>query len=167
MGSAMKLVTWSLATFHATVFVLAIVLFAYSRDALGTGLSGLNTLVGLGLFVALWVTTYVTTSRALEGLDLIGSRDRAGYARRAFRWGAANGMSFLAVLGFVALVAAISNTRPGQVGSGILLPALFIAPIALVVSAAVGGVVGAIFGIIDLALFAVAGLTGHEAGPTV
>jgi hypothetical protein len=160
----MKLVTWSLATFHATVFVLAIVLFVYSRDALGAGLSGLNTFVGLGLFVALWATTYVTTSRALEGLDLIGSaRDRSGYARRAFRWGAANGMAFLAVLGIVAVLVAVSNTRPGQVASGILFPALFIAPIAFVVSAAVGGIVGAIFGIIDLGLFALGGLAGGDA----
>jgi len=160
--------TWSLATFHATVFVLAIVLFVYSRDALGAGLSGLNTFVGLGLFVALWATTYVTTSRALQGLDLIGSaRDRSGYARRAFRWGAANGMAFLAILGLVAVLVAISNTRPAQVASGILLPALFIAPIALVVSAAVGGAVGALFGIIDLGLFALAGLTGEDAEPTV
>jgi len=164
----MKLVTWSLATFHATVFVLAIVLFVYSRDALGAGLSGLNTFVGLGLFVALWATTYVTTSRALEGLDLIGSaRDRSGYARRAFRWGAANGMAFLAVLGIVAVLVAVSNTRPGQVASGILFPGLFIAPIAFVVSAAVGGIVGAIFGIIDLGLFTVAGLTVGETEPTV
>ncbi len=164
----MKLVTWSLATFHATVFVLAIMLFVYSRDALGAGLSGLNTFVGLGLFVALWATTYVTTSRALEGLDLIGSaRDRSGYARRAFRWGAANGMAFLAVLGIVAVLVAVSNTRPGQVASGILFPGLFIAPIAFVVSAAVGGIVGAIFGIIDLGLFAVAGLTVGETEPTV
>ena len=160
----MKLVAWSLATFHATTFVLAIVLFVYSRDALGAGLSGLNTFVGLGLFVALWVTTYVTTSRALEGLDLIGSaRDRSGYARRAFRWGAANGMAFLAVLGIVAVFVAISNTRPGQVASGILFPALFIAPIAFVVSAAVGGIVGAIFGIVDLGLFALAGLAEGDA----
>jgi len=129
----MKLVTWSLATFHATVFVLAIVLFAYSRDALGAGLSGLNTFVGLGLFVALWATTYVTTSRALKGLDLIGSaRDRGGYPRRTLRWGAANGMSFLAILGIVAVVTATANTQPGQVISGILFPALFIAPVALV-----------------------------------
>ena len=168
MGSAMKLVTWSLATFHATTFVLAIVLFVYSRDALGAGLSGLNTFVGLGLFVALWVATYVTTSRALKGLDLIGSaRDRGGYTRRAFRWGAANGMAFLAILGIVAVLTAVANTRPGQVASGILLPALFIAPIALVVSAAVGGAVGALFGIIDLALFGLAGLTGGDAEPTV
>jgi hypothetical protein len=164
----MKLLTWSLATFHTTVFVLVIVLFAYSGGGLGGALGGLNTFAGLGLFVALWATTYVTTARALRGLDLIGSaRDRGGYWRRAFRWGAANGMSFLAILGIVAIVVAISNTRPGQVASGILVPALFIAPIALVVSAAVGGAVGAFFGMIDLALFALAGLTPGEARPTV
>ena len=164
----MKLLTWSLATFHTTVFVLVIVLFAYSGGGLGGALGGLNTFAGLGLFVALWATTYVTTARALRGLDLIGSaRDRGGYGRRAFRWGAANGMSFLAILGIVAIAAAVANTRPGQVASGILVPALFIAPIALVVSAAVGGVVGAIFGIIDLGLFAVAGLTTPDPEPTV
>ena len=163
----MKLVTWSLATFHATVFVLAIVLFVYSRDALGAGLSGLNTFVGLGLFVALWATTYATTSRALKGLDLIGSaRDRSGYARCAFRWGAVNGMSFLAILGVVAVVVAVLNTRPDQVVWGILLPSLFIAPIALIVSAAVGAVVGLIFGTVDLGLFALAGLGGGDAEAT-
>ena len=168
MGSPMKLVTWSLATFHTTVFVLVIVLFAYSGGGLGGALSGLNTFAGLGLFVALWSTTYMTTARALRDLDLIRSaRDRGGYGRRAFRWGAANGMSFLAILGLVAVVAAIANTRPGQVTSGILLPALFIAPIALIVSAAVGGVVGVIFGIIDLGLFAVAGLTTPDPEPTL
>ena len=164
----MKLLTWSLATFHTTVFVLVIVLFAYSGGGLGGALGGLNTFAGLGLFVALWATTYVTTARALRGLDLIGSaRDRGGYGRRAFRWGAANGMSFLGILGLVAIAAAVANTRPGQVASGILVPALFIAPIALVVSAAVGGVVGVIFGIVDLGLFAVAGLTTPDPEPTV
>ena len=131
----MKLVTWSLATFHATTFVLAIVLFAYSGGGLGGALSGLNTFVGLGLFVALWATTYFTTSKALAGLDLIGSvRDREGYVRRTLRWGSRNGMAFLAILGIVALFAAVSNTRPGQVASGILFPALFVAPIAIAVA---------------------------------
>src|SRR5688500_13784389 len=110
----MNLLTWSLATFHTTVFVLAIVLLAYSGGGLGSALSGLNTSAGLGLFVALWATTYLTTARALKGLDLIGSsRDSESYGRRAFRWGAANGISFLGVLGIVALVAAVANTRPG------------------------------------------------------
>ncbi|HTD64355.1 MAG TPA: hypothetical protein VK732_06430 [Verrucomicrobiae bacterium] len=164
----MKLVTWSLATFHASIFVLAIVLFAYSRGGLGGALSGLNTFVGLGLFVALWATTYLTTARALAGLDLIASaRDRDGYLRRTLRWGSRNGMAFLGVLGVVGLFAALSNTRPEQVGPGILFPALFIAPIALVVSAAVGGAVGLIFGFIDLALFALAGLSARDAEPTL
>jgi hypothetical protein len=164
----MTLVTWSLATFHATVFVLAIVLFAYSRGAVGPALSGLNTFAGLGLFVALWATTSFTTARALNGVDLIGpARDSTSYGRRAFRWGAANGMAFVAVLGIVALVVAVANTRPGQVGMGILLPALFITPVALVVSAAVGGAVGVLFGLIDLALIALAELIGGSTKPTV
>lgn len=167
MGSATKLVTWALATFHAAVFVLIIVVGAYSGGGLGTALGGLNTFVGLGLFVALWATTYATTSRALQGLDLIGSpRDRSGYARRAFRWGAVNGMSFLAILGIVALVVAVINTRPGQVATGILVPALFIAPFAVVVSAAVGATVGLILGTLDLGLFALAGLGGGDSETT-
>jgi hypothetical protein len=164
----MKLVTWSLATFHATVFVLAIVLFAYSRGAVGPALAGLNTFAGLGLFVALWATTYFTTARALKGVDLIGpARDSTRYGRRAFRWGAANGMAFVAVLGIVALGAAFANTRPGQLGTGILLPALFITPIALVVSAAVGGAVGVLFGLIDLGLIALAELIGASTKSTI
>ena len=163
----MKLVTWSLATFHATVFVLVIVLFGYRGGGLGGALGGLNTFVGLGLFLALWATTYLTTSRALRGLDLIGSaRDRGRYPRRALRWGAANGMSFLAILGIVAIGTAIGTTRPGQVTSGILFPALFILPIALAVSAVVGAAVGTVFGMIDLGLFAIAGLRGGEAEPS-
>lgn len=161
----MKLLAWSLATFHTTVFVLAILVLAYSGGGLGPALSGLNTFVGLGLFVVLWGTTYVTTARALDGLDIIRSaRGRADYGRRVFRWGAANGMSFLAIVGVGAIVTAVANTRPGQVGSGILFPALFIAPIALIVSAAVGGTVGVLFGVIDRALFALAGLTGDDQG---
>lgn len=159
----MKLVTWTLATFHATAFVLPIVLGAYLGGGLGVALGGLNTFVGLGLFVTLWVTTYVTTAKALEGLDVIGTaRDRDRYVRRTLRWGSRNGMAFFAVLGVVFLLAAIFATRPDQRATGILGPALFVVPIALVVSAAVGGAVGLVFGFIDLALFAVAGMAGHS-----
>jgi len=164
----MSLVTWALATFHAALFVLVIVFFGYRGGGLGGALGGLNTFVGLGLFLALWATTYLTTSRALKGLDLIASaRDRGAYPRRAFRWGAANGMSFLVVIGIVAVLTAVANTRPGQVTSGILFPALFIAPIALLVSAVFGGAVGLFFGIVDLGLFAVAGLGTPEPERTV
>ena len=141
---------WSLATFHASAFVLLIVFFLYSRDALGPALGGLNTLLGLALFVALWATTYFTTCRALEGLDLLSEDDRGLFARRAFRWGAANGIAFLGVLGVVLIASAVF------VSPTVLLPVLFVAPFALVISAVVGAVVGAVFSAIDLALLAVA-----------
>src|SRR5438094_8199359 len=146
----MKLVTWSLATFHASTFVLTIVLLAYSRGGLGGTLSGLNTFVGLGLFVALWATTYFTTARALAGLDLIASlRDRDGYLRRTLRRPSRNGMAFLAVLGVVAPFAADANPRPEQAGPAILFPARFITPTALGVSAAVSAALAWILGILD------------------
>jgi hypothetical protein len=144
------LVEWSLATFHASAFVLVIVLFLYSRDALGPALGGLNTLLGLALFLALWGTTYLTTCRALEGLDLLSEGNRRLFARRAFRWGAANGMAFLALLGVVLVASAVFVSPSG------LLPVLFVAPFALISSAVVGAVVGTVFSAIDLALLALA-----------
>jgi hypothetical protein len=75
-------------------------------------------------------------------------------------------MSFLAILGIVALIVAVINTRPGQVATGILGPALLIAPFALVVSAAVGAAVGLILGTLDLGLFALVGLGGGDAEAT-
>lgn len=144
------IVAWSLATFHASAFVLAIVSFLYSRDALGPALGGLNTLLGLALFVALWATTYLTTSHALEGLDLGRDDQRGRFARRAFRWGAVNGMAFLAVVGLVLIASAVFATP------SVLLTALFIAPVALVASAVVGAVVGVTFSAIDLVLLALA-----------
>ncbi len=146
-----RLVTWALATFHATLFVVASVLFAYTRGGLGSLLANLNTLVGLGLFAALWATTFLTTQRALEGIDVLGTMDDRAFVRRVFRWGAANGMAFLAVLAVVFLVGSLAAIPAGS-GPGFLLFAAFAAPFALVVSAAVGGAVGAVLGVIDLGL---------------
>jgi len=81
--------------------------------------------------------------------------------------GAVNGMSFLVILGIVAVATAVGNTRPGQVATGILVLALLIAPFALVVSAAVGAAVGLIFGTLDLGVFARAGMIGQDSEPTV
>ena len=154
--SEQRLVIWALATFHATLFVVAAVLFLYTRGGLGALLASLNTLVGLALFVALWVTTLFTTRRALAGMDLLGDVDEGRLARRAFRWGAVNGMAFLVVLGVVLIVGSIAATPAGQNQLGVLPIAVIAAPFALVVSAAVGGAAGAIFGVIDITLHALA-----------
>jgi hypothetical protein len=157
---AQRIVVWALATFHASVFVLAIVLFLYTRDALGPALGGLNTMFGLGLFVALWATTYITTARALRGLDVLGSPgDRERYGRRTLRCGAANGLAFLGILAVVVVFSFVFSAP------GILLTVVFAAPIAIVVAAVVGAVVGVIFGIVDRGLFALAGMDGVGARP--
>jgi hypothetical protein len=149
-----RLATWALASFHATFLVIAAVLIVFTRGGLGSLLASLNTLVGLGLFIALWVTTFFTTERALEGIDLAQDRDERTFARRAFRWGAANGMAFLAVLGLVLITGSMAATPSGGNPLGVLPIALFAAPFALVISAAVGAIAGAIFGVIDLVLVA-------------
>jgi hypothetical protein len=161
-NSAQRLTVWAVATFHASLFVIASVLAVYRGGGLGSLLASLNTLVGLGLFAALWATTFFTTGRALVDINLLGEVDEVRFARRVIRWGAANGMAFLAVLGLVAIIGATLALPPGSSPFGSLTFALFAAPFALVVAAAVGGVVGAIFGVIDLGLLAVARSASRE-----
>lgn len=157
-----QLVTWALATFHGTLFVVVSVLFAYARGGFGGLLANLNTLVGLGLFVALWVTTFFTTGRALEGVDLLGDLEERAFMRRAFRWGAVNGMAFIVVLGAVLIVGSIAATPPGRGSFGVLPIAVLTAPLALVVAATVGAAVGAVFGVIDLGLVVLARRASEE-----
>src|SRR5438309_10883887 len=76
--------------------------------------------------------------------------DRA-FVRRVFRWGAANGMAFLAVLAAVFLVGSLAAIPAGS-GPGFLPFAAFAAPFALVVSAAAGRAVCAAMGVIHLGL---------------
>src|SRR5438445_13051505 len=136
-----RLVTWALATFPATLFVVASVLFAYTRGGLGSLLANLNTLVGLGLFAALWATTFLTTQRALEGIDVLGTMDDRAFVRRVFRWGAANGMAFLAVLAVVFLVGSLAAI-PAARAPGFIWAAAFPAPLPLACSAAARAPVG-------------------------
>jgi hypothetical protein len=154
---AQRLTVWAVATFHASLFVIASVLVSYRGGGLGSLLAGLNTLVGLGLFAALWATTLFTTERALVGMDLLGEVDELRFARRVFRWGAANGMAFLGVLGLVLIAGATVALPQGGSPFGLLTFALVAAPFALIVAAAVGGVVGVLFAVIDLGLIALAG----------
>ena len=152
-----RLTIWALATFHAAVFVLGAVLLVYPRGHFGATLAGLNTAVGLGLFLALWATTYVTTRRALAGIDLFAAEvDGVRFGNRALRLGAANGIAFVAVLGAVLIASSMIATPPGQNPAGVLPFALFAAPFAVIFAAVIGAVVGATFGVLDLALLGVA-----------
>lgn len=73
-GRGEALAVWALATFHASAFVAVALLVLYAGGGLGSALQGLNTAVGLGLFVALWATTYVATRNALRGARSCAAR---------------------------------------------------------------------------------------------
>lgn len=152
---------WGFATFHASVFVLVALLVVCSRGGLGIALQGLNTIVGLALFVALWTTTYIATRNALRGLDIsAGPIDANRFTGRAIRWGALNGVMFLGILA-IGLVANFSLTvASSQVPLPQLLASAGFAAGGLVVASAfalaIGGVIGLVFSGIDLILLGIA-----------
>ena len=151
------LAAWALATFHATFFVLAFVLLLYSRGGFGATLASLNTVVGLGLFVALWGTTLVTTRRALRGVDPIGeSIDGLRLASQAIRWGAANGLAFLGLLAIPLIIGSIAATPPGGNPLGVLGIAVVASPFAASVAAVIGGLSGLTLSALDLVLIGLA-----------
>jgi hypothetical protein len=158
------LLAWVLGTFHTTVFGLALLLLLYPRGSFGATLQGLSTLSGLAIFVALWATTLFTTRRALAGLNWLDDdpAQTAAFFRRAFRWGGVNGMLFLAALGAILLVSALV-TAPGSI-----MPALiffvFIGAIGLLVSYAVGAIVGVTLGALDIAALRVARAVTQSGG---
>lgn len=151
-----RLTTWSFATFHVALFVVAAVLFLYSRGGFGATLASLNTLLGLGLFIALWATTFFTTRRAFRGLDLADAAALRLLPRRAIRWGAANGVAFLALLAIPLIVGAIAAARPGGNPLAPLGFAVIASPFALSVAAVVGALVGLVLSLVDLVLIAAA-----------
>lgn len=143
------LVTWTLATFHTSAFLLVALLFLYSQGVLHQVLQGLSTAVGLALFAALWGLTYATTDQALSGLE-----DDDAFIGRGLRWGGVNGVLFLWVLVLVQGTALVLAGLRDPLGA--LLFGLIFLAIGSIVAFGVGALVGLIFANVDLALLALA-----------
>lgn len=151
-----RLVVLAFATFHATAFVLIGFLIAYRGGGLGQTLQGLNTAVGLGLFIALWATTYIATRNALRGIDVSsGTRiDADALIGSAARWGGLNGVMFLLVL-VLGLFVANLRIQAENVMQTVLFAFAALFP-ASVVAFVVGALVGVVFAGVDLILLGVA-----------
>lgn len=151
------LVEWMLGTFHTSVVGLALLLLLYPRGGFGATLQGLSTLTGLAIFVALWATTIFTTRRALSGLNWLEDdpAQMAIFFRRALRWGGVNGVLFLAALGVILLLNTVLTAR-GSITSPAVTVFAFIGAIGIVVSYAIGAVVGVTLGVLDIAALRVA-----------
>lgn len=150
--------SWVLGTFHSVALVVALLALAYPGGGLGSLLSNLNTVVGLGLFVALWTTTLFTTRRALAGIDWLSDDPTAmgTFFWRALRWGAVNGLLFLALIAVVQLVTALAFAGPTTDIRAAVVVILFYGMFGLVFAAAIGGIVGVTLGALDIAALRIA-----------
>ena len=164
-GRGDRLIVWAFATFHASAFVLVIVFLVYRGGGLGQALQGLNTGVGLALFLALWATTYIATRHALGGLGLERpSRvDELALTAHAIRWGALNGVMFLLLLVLVIpggyMVTHLADVFDALRGPTAIQSTLFVLgglAVASAVALVVGGLVGLVFSGIDLILLGIA-----------
>ena len=178
------LVVWALASFHtATLTVLALAAL-YLDGAVGDLLAGLETTVGLGLYLALWAVAWWATRNVLRelagrhegesGEDADGGEEADGgneaddgegattlsVVLAGGKWGGANGVAFFWVLlaGFLAL------NLPREPGRALeAVPFVLVAgAIGSVLALGVGGIVGALFASLDLALFRVARFVGPD-----
>jgi hypothetical protein len=146
----MSALGWVLGTFHAAAFALAFLLLVYPRGGLGAPFLDIGALNGLAVFIALWMTTLFTTSRAIAGIDLLGER-RAGFHLRALRWGGANGMLFYGCLAALVVVNAILSGAPAASAGELLSAAALYASWPLAIALVIGALSGVILATLDLA----------------
>lgn len=135
------LAAWALGTFHATLFLVTLVLLAHRAGAVGGIVGSLDTLRGLLLFVALWAASWWSARGALQDAAKKGAR-----LSHTFFWGGVTGVLFLWALLLVVVLPLAAPDRSPSVLVGV---ALFVV-IASAVAFLVGGVVGLAFQGLDL-----------------
>ena len=104
---ANPLLIWCLSAFQTAGLVLILVSLFYRFGDLGETLDNLNTAVGLGLYLVLWVTNWWATGKAVDGLDLANPDRsvRAALLGRGWLWGGVNGALFLLVVVILTAIA--------------------------------------------------------------
>ncbi|EMA11432.1 hypothetical protein SAMN05443574_103133 [Haloarcula vallismortis] len=152
-----SLVTWTLATFDTTLFVLLGVLAAHTSGELAGLLAGLNTLVGVAAFCYLWAL-FVLAVRWVNSRVALGDTPFRTLVLHGVAAGCATGVVFLLGLFAVALVPTI------QRGGVRLQTVLVVLLIGGAVAAVVGGVVGLVASLLDTAVYRLAGYLLPEAG---
>lgn len=151
-----QLVVWSLGAFHAAALVAILVALGHTAGALGDILGGLNTVVGLALYLFLWGLSWGATRGVLARVP--PATIETGGAGAAVAWGALGGAGTgAAFLVSVVLVA----VAPGILSRGEPLAVVTILSIGGFVAAVVGATIGGLFALVDVALFRLARRVGE------
>jgi hypothetical protein len=155
-----SLVTWALATFDTALFVLLGVLVGHASGDLADLLAGLNSLVGVAVFCYLWAL-FVLAVRWVHSRVALGNAPLQTLVLHGVAAGCATGVAFLLGLFAVALVPTL------QSGGVRLQAVVLVALIGAGVAAVVGGVVGLLASLLDVAIYGLAGYLLPEAGRAV
>lgn len=146
-----SLIVWSLGAFHAATLVAVLVALGHTAGALGDLLGGLNTVVGLALYLLLWGLSWGATRSVLARVP--PATIETGGVGAAVAWGALGGagagMAFLVGVVLVAII-------PALLGGIEPLSVVLILLIGGTVAAVVGAIVGGLFALVDVALFRLA-----------
>ena len=139
------LLVWALASFHAAAFLVVPLALAHAiaPEAVGDLLGGLDTLVGIALYLVLWGSTWLSNRRYVAATDFA---DPWRTFRAGARYGTVTGLPLLACV--VLAVAVVVN----PVFAGVLLVA------GVIVAPLVGAVIGSVLAAVDLAVDRLAGV---------
>ncbi|AUV83515.1 hypothetical protein C2R22_19260 [Salinigranum rubrum] len=82
-GDADALSAWAFASFHAALLLVVPLALAHAvaPNAVGGLLAGLDTLVGVALYLVLWGSTWWSNRRYLAACEFDDSRGSSGRAR--------------------------------------------------------------------------------------
>lgn len=145
-----SLLVVALATFDTVAFVLLLVLAGHVAGVLSDLLAGLNTVVGVAVFVYLWALVVLGLEWALGSVSLAEST--AGtLALRAVGAGGLVGAAFLLGILLVGLAPLVLT------GNVTALTLVLFVLFGAAISVAVGAVVGLLFGLLDLGVYRLAG----------
>jgi uncharacterized integral membrane protein len=143
-AGADPLLAWGLASFHAAVLLVVPLWLAHvvAPVAVGDLIGGLDTLVGVALYLVLWGSTWWSNRRYLAASAFEGS---VRTLKSGAKWGAVTGLPLLGGVVLAVLVA----TNP-TFAAFLLVAGTVVAPL-------VGAVVGALFAGVDVVLVRLAG----------
>ena len=142
---------FGLATFHATSFLVAIVMLVHLGGALPAELERLGTATGFAAFGLFWTTTWFATRRGLRTVRLDDPFSESFVASTVV----AAGWNGLYV--FIALLVRVLFLVNRDPGASVLAVLLIGSTIGSLFAFVIGGLVGLLYGLVD------AGLLGFSA----